>query len=97
MRTFTRCATRPIYFLLKKVPTRSSSPYEGVEIGRQMVLKTPASRLEKSNLDSKKNCEIDAFSMVEMGGLEPPTPYMRSDSGAKDASTKKARKRRKAS
>jgi integrase len=39
----------------------------------------------------------NAFPLVEMGGLEPPTPYMRSDSGAKDASTKKARKRRKAS
>jgi hypothetical protein len=34
--------------------------------------------------------------LVEMWGLEPQTPYMRSDSGAKDASTKKARKRRKA-
>jgi hypothetical protein len=32
-----------------------------------------------------------------MGGLEPQTPYMRSDFGTKDASTKKARKRRKAS
>ena len=35
--------------------------------------------------------------MVEMRGLEPRTPYMRSDSEAKDASTKKARKKRKAS
>jgi hypothetical protein len=35
--------------------------------------------------------------MVEMGGLEPLTRYMRSDSGKKDRSGKKAGDRRKVS
>jgi hypothetical protein len=48
------------------------------------------------NSKRKIPLQNQAFSLVEMGGLEPPTPYMRSDSGAKLASKKKPRKRRKA-
>jgi hypothetical protein len=67
-----------------------------VEIGRQMVVKK-SDAVPKNQTPIPKSLMKSARFLVEMGGLEPPTPYMRSDSGAKDASTKKARKRRKAS
>jgi hypothetical protein len=65
------------------------------ELGGQMVVKEatvatalPGQKMLKFNV-------VKALSLVEMWGLEPQTPYMRSDSGAKGASTKKARKKRK--
>jgi hypothetical protein len=44
-----------------------------------------------SDFRSKPTDTVSEFE-VEMGGLEPPTPYMRSDSRRKRASGKKARK-----
>jgi hypothetical protein len=53
-----------------------------------------------SRCHGKKNAnsfQSETFPTVEMGGLEPPTPYMRNSSRAKRGGTKKARNRRKAS
>jgi hypothetical protein len=51
--------------------------FAGVEIGRQMVVKVlPAPAQEKT--PTQKKLEQMALFLVEMGGLEPPTPYMRS-------------------
>src|ERR1700722_1229229 len=62
-----------------------------------LVVKPVGGAPGAGNEKRRKSLLQRRFQMVEMGGLEPPTPYMRSDSGPKDASTKKARKRRKAS
>jgi hypothetical protein len=70
--------------------------FETVEIGRQMVVKK-SDAIPKNQTPIPKSLMKSARSLVEMWGLEPQTPYRRNDSGAKDASTKKARKRRKAS
>jgi hypothetical protein len=70
--------------------------FETVEIGRQMVVKK-SDAIPKNQTPIPKSLMKSARSLVEMWGLEPQTPYRRSDSEAKDASTKKARKRRKAS
>ena len=51
-----------------------------LEIGRQMVVKKPASSSDASTSIPKKLMK-SARSLVEMGGLEPPTPYMRIISG----------------
>lgn len=51
--------------------------FAGVEIGRQMVVKTPPAP-PQNKTPIPKNLAKSAFLLVEMGGLEPPTPYMRS-------------------
>src|SRR6202162_3613029 len=51
--------------------------FAGVEIGRQMVVKTPPA-LPQNKTPIPKNLAKSAKFLVEMGGLEPPTPYMRS-------------------
>jgi hypothetical protein len=61
-----------------------------------MVVKKPAS-LPDAQTPLPKKLMKSARLLVEMGGLEPPTPYMRNDSGSDEPSSKKARKRRKAS
>jgi hypothetical protein len=60
-------------------------------------LRHDAARTTAPNENGCGGVRIAASLLVEMWGLEPQTPYMRNDSGAKDAPTKKARKRRKAS
>jgi integrase len=51
--------------------------FSDLEIGRQMVVKKPASSSDASTPVPKKLMKSARF-LVEMGGLEPPTPYMRS-------------------
>jgi hypothetical protein len=48
-----------------------------LEIGRQMVVKKPAS-LPHAQTPLPKKLMKSARFLLEMGGLEPPTPYMRS-------------------
>ncbi len=60
-------------------------------------LRHDAARTTAPNENGCGGVRIAASLLVEMWGLEPQTPYMRSDSEATDASTKKARKKRKAS
>jgi hypothetical protein len=67
-----------------------------IEFGGQMVVKDATIATDLPGQTKRNFNVVRTLSMVEMWGLEPQTPYMRSDSGAKGASTKKARKRRKA-
>ena len=48
-----------------------------LEIGRQMVVEKPA-LLPDAQTPLPKKLMKSARLLVEMGGLEPPTPYMRS-------------------
>jgi hypothetical protein len=50
---------------------------------------------QKPNLSRPFGADPEEF--MEMGGLEPPTPYMRNDSGSDEPSSKEAQKRRKES
>src|ERR1700693_2295302 len=69
------------------------------------MLKTPSSisrttmlPLRKFRAESpgaERQAVFAGLQIVEMGGLEPPTPYMRSDSGAKLVPAKKPGKSRK--
>jgi hypothetical protein len=48
-------------------------------------------------VETPNSLQNQAFPLVEMGGLEPPTPYMRNDSRSEEPSSKRTRKSRKAS
>jgi hypothetical protein len=67
------------------------------EFGSQMVVKDATIATGLPGQAKRKFNVIKALSLVEMRGLEPPTPYMRNDSPSNQQPVKKRRRQRKAS
>jgi len=65
--------------------------FSDLDIGRQVVVKKAAS-LPDAPAPVPKNLMNSARYLVEMGGLEPPTPYMRSKRRSKPVMRTKRKK-----